>query len=382
NVPYVFDNDSKRYEGKGTYSVNANHTFQGSYIKILNNQANDHFNNVLDLRSVYNRKLPQDLYSINYNGILSPSFFVETRFSGRHFSFIGSGAPTTDLIQGTLVLDRARGNARYWSPTFCGICDPEKRDNVEVFLKGSYFLSSKGVGSHNMVFGYDTFDDKRFANNHQSGSDFRILGTTSIIQGTNVFPQFLGDGSTIIQYNPILQGTLGTNFRTHSLFYNDNWRMNNHLTLNLGLRYDRNHGEDSAGQLVAKDSAFSPRVGVVWDPMGDQNWSVTGSFAKYVAAIANSIADASSAAGNPATFQWAYQGPAINANANGPLVTTDVALQQLFAWFNANGGQSRPFVGTSIPGVATKIVGGLDSPNVIEYAAGVNRQIGSRGAIR
>ena len=87
--------------------------------------------------------------------------------------------------------------------------------------------------------------------------------------------------------------------------------------------------------------------------------------AKYVAAIANSIADASSAAGNPATFQWAYQGPSINANANGPLVTTDVALQQLFAWFNANGGQSRPFVGTSIPGVATKIVGGLDSPNVI-----------------
>ena len=25
-----------------------------------------------------------------------------------------------------------------------------------------------------MVFGYDTFNDKRFANNHQSGSDYRI----------------------------------------------------------------------------------------------------------------------------------------------------------------------------------------------------------------
>jgi len=382
NLPYTFDNDTKRYEGKGTYSINSNHTFQGSYTKIINNQTGDHFGNIMDLRSLDNRKLPQDLYSINYNGILSPKFFVETRFSARHFSFVGSGAPTTDLIQGTLVTDQSRNGTRFWSPTFCGICDPEKRDNNEVFIKGSYFLSSSGVGSHNIIFGYDTFDDKRFANNHQSGSDWRILGTSSIIQGTNVFPQWLPDGSTQIQFNPILTGSLGTNFRTDSAFANDNWRVNSHLTLNLGVRFDHNHGEDSAGQLVAKDSAFSPRLGFVWDPNGEQQWSVTGSFGRYVAGIANSIADSSSAAGNPATFRWAYQGPAINANPSGPLVTTDVALQQLFAWFNANGGQTRPFTATSIPGVATKIPNGLTSPNVLEYAAGVNRQLGTKGAIR
>ena len=54
-----------------------------------------------------------------------------------------------------------------------------------------------------MTFGYDLFNDKRFANNHQSGSDYRILGTSSIIQGTGassvIYPQFLGDGTTIIQ---------------------------------------------------------------------------------------------------------------------------------------------------------------------------------------
>jgi hypothetical protein len=383
NIPYTFDNNQKRYEGNGTFSINSNHTFKGAYTKILNPQNGDHFGNILDVRSLDNRKLPQDYYSINYSGILSPTFFVESRFSARHFSFVGSGAPTTDLIQGTLVIDQSRNGARYWAPTFCGVCTPELRDNNEVFLKGNYFLSRNGIGSHNMVFGYDTFDDKRFANNHQSGSDWRILGTSAIIQNGVVYPQFLGDGTTTqIQYNPILESSLGTNFRTHSLFYNDNWRMNGHVTLNLGVRYDRNHGLDSAGNYVAKDSAFSPRLGVVWDPFGDQNWSVTGSFAKYVAAIANGIADGAAAAGNPATFRWGYFGPSINSNANGPLVTTDVALQQLFAWFNANGGQNRPFTATSIPGVATKIPNGLDSPNVLEYAAGVNRQFGSRAALR
>jgi hypothetical protein len=382
NLAYTSDNNQKRYDGKGTVSYNPNNTFVGEYQKILNPLSNQAFGTVLDQRSLFTEQLPQDLWSINYTGILTPSLLFEGRVSARHFSFVGAGAQSTDLIQGTLLQDRARNSARYWAPTFCGVCTPEDRNNNEVFLKGSYFLSSKGTGSHNMVFGYDTFDDVRLANNHQSGSDWRILGTTSIIQGTNVFPQFLGDGSTIIQYNPITQASLGTNFRTHSVFYNDNWRVNGHLTLNLGLRFDKNHGEDEAHNLVAQDSGWSPRLGLVWDPTGNQVWSVTGSFAKYVAALANSIGDSSSAAGNPATYQWLYQGPSINPIASGSLVTSDAAIAQLFAWFNANGGQNRALVGASIPGVATKIPNGISSPNVFEYAAGVNRQIGSRGAIR
>lgn len=30
------------------------------------------------------------------------------------------------------------------------------------------------------------FDDRRLANNHQSGSDFRILTTSAIIQGRSI----------------------------------------------------------------------------------------------------------------------------------------------------------------------------------------------------
>jgi len=386
NLPYTFTQETRRFEGKGTYSFNPNNTFQGAYTKLIQNETNDTFNTAasMDLRSLDNRQLPQDLFTANYNGILSSNVMVEARVSSRHFSFIGSGAPTTDLIDGTLLLDRARNSTRYWSPTFCGVCDPEKRDNTDVFAKGTYFLSTKGGGSHNMVFGYDLFNDERFANNHQSGSDYRVIGTTSIIaaDGT-IYPQWLPDGTTVIQWNPIPVGSQGTNFRTHSLFYNDNWRVNAHLTANVGIRYDRNHGADSAGRLVAQDAAFSPRAGVVWDPTGDQKWSITGSFAKYVAAISNSIADSSSPAGNPQSLQFVYRGPAINANANGPLIGSADALATLFSWFNANGGANLPLNGApTIPGVTPQIQGSLNSPNNIEYAAGVNRQFGSKAAVR
>jgi outer membrane receptor for ferrienterochelin and colicin len=386
NTPYTFTDETRRFEGKGTFSFNPNNTFQGAYTKIIDNQTNDTFNTSasMDIRSLDNRQLPQDLFTAFYNGILSSNFFVEGRVSSRHFSFIGSGAPTTDLIEGTLLLDRARNSTRYWSPTFCGVCDPEKRDNTDVFAKGTYFLSTKDGGSHNIVFGYDLYNDKRFANNHQSGSDYRIIGTTSIIRPDAIYPQWLPDGTTVIQWNPIPAGSQGTNFRTHSLFVNDNWRVNTRLTANVGLRYDRNRGADSAGRLVAQDSAFSPRAGIVFDPTGDQKWSVTASFAKYVAAISNSIADSSSPAGNPQTFQFVYRGPAINPDANAAtLVAPAAAIAQLFAWYNANGGASLPLNGApTIPGVSPTIQGSLDSPNNLEYAVGVNRQFGSKAALR
>ncbi len=252
----------------------------------------------MDLRSLYTRELPQNLFTVGYSGVLSPSFFLEGRYSLRHFSFIGSGATSTDLIDGTLLIDTARGNLRYWSPTFCGVCDPEKRDNEEIFVKGTYVLSTGGSGSHTMLFGYDNFNDKRFANNHQSGSDYRILGTTSIVRGADIYPRWL-PGSTTIQWNPIAEGSQGTNFRTNALFFNDNWRWTDRVTVNLGLRWDKNQGKDSAGAVVADDSAFSPRVGVVWDPTGKGLWAVTASFAKYVAGLNNSIADSSSARRQP-----------------------------------------------------------------------------------
>src|SRR5262249_24016080 len=157
---------------------------------------------------------------------------------------------------------------------------------------------------------------------------------------------------------------------------NDNWRWNSRVTFNLGVRWDKNHGVDGANQLIANDSGISPRLAVVWDPKGDGKWSVSGSFAKYVASLSNAVADSSSAGGNPATLQFTYLGPSINPDSSAAsLVTPDQALQQLFAWFNANGGTSMVPSASSVPGVSVKIPNSLDSPNVLAYAFGVSRQI-------
>jgi outer membrane receptor for ferrienterochelin and colicin len=387
NIPYVQDVNRKRYELKLTESVTPNHRFQGAYsregLDIVNNSQSA--TTSMDLASLYNASQPTTLFTVNYNGVLSSNVVVEARYSRRTLDLGGAGAPSTDRITGTLLLDRVRGG-RYFAPTFC-VCNNDERNNDDIFIKANYFKPTKNSGSHNLVFGFDSFNDMRRTDNHQSGSDYRINGTTSTIVGTTIFPSWNPGATTVLQYNPISSASLGTNFRTNGLFFNDNWRVNGNVTLNLGVRWDKNHGVDSAGNLVANDGIVNPRVGIVWDPKGDGNWSVSGSISRYTANLSDSVADGSSAAGNPATVQWTYTGAAINP-AGTPaanLISSPAAIQAMFNWCapNAQGycTVAAP-TAASFPGVSVQIPGSLTSPNVRAYAFGVSRQIGNRAAIR
>lgn len=380
-VDYERQLDEKRYEGKLTFSPTTKHTLKAAYSWIDTVENGSKFGNVMDLASVYDRKLPQRLLSANYTGILSPSFFVEAQYSSRSFRFEGSGSQFTDPIQGTLLLDQSRSNNRYNSPTFCGVCGPEERDNQNVVLKASYFLSTGRAGSHNVVGGVDVFDDKRKANNHQSGSDFRIFTTSAIIQGQTIFPVL--DNRTLIRWTPIFEESQGNRFRTISLFLNDQWTLDRHFTFNLGLRYDKNDGEDASGNDVVKDSAWSPRLAATFDPKGDGTWTANVSYAKYVTAIANGVGDSAAAGGQPATIDYEYLGPAVNTGNPASPLPTDEALGILWGWWNANGGTSRPISGTpSVPGVNFRIGDRLSSPNVQEVTLGVSRRLGTRGLVR
>src|SRR5690606_31450221 len=130
-----------RFEGKVSYSLDPNHRVQGAFTKIerdiLNNTCQPTLS--MDLESLEDRSLPEDLFTINYTGVLTGRFFVEARYSQRNQTFVGSGSRFTDLQRGTLVVDPS--GRRYQSPTFCGVCTDEERDNEDIFVKGSYFLS-------------------------------------------------------------------------------------------------------------------------------------------------------------------------------------------------------------------------------------------------
>ncbi|HWB18561.1 MAG TPA: TonB-dependent receptor [Vicinamibacterales bacterium] len=381
NIPYTTGQDESRYEAKVTQSLGMGQRLQVDYIGVSHKDITADTASIvfgaMDLASLVTRELPQRQISAHYTGTFGSRFFVESQYSTRRLAFKHAGGLDTDRIMGTPLLDQQTGGS-WWAPAFCGVCKDEQRNNDEFIAKGNYFISTP-TGAHNITFGYDTFNDRMIEDNHQSASDWQIWSTASTVEDSVVYPVILPGESTYIIYWPLLASSQGTNFRTHALFLQDDWRVDNHLTFNLGVRYDKNHGEDASGHVVANDAIVSPRLGVVWDPTGGGTTTLSASYSRYVAAISNPIASQGSGAGLPAIFAYFYDGDPINADASQPLVPTDQALEQVFAWYDAT--QPDPFQVT-IPGLQTQIRGSLKSPHVDEAAFGVSRTIGDRGAVR
>jgi outer membrane receptor protein involved in Fe transport len=391
NIPYTNGSKETRYEGKLTFSPVQNHTLTGSYIGIKHNYNFSTSIPTSDLASNYDRQLPQELMTFNYNGVLSTNFFLEGAYSRRKFTFENSGGLYTDNVNGTVIRDLALG-VSYNAPIFCGVCGPEKRDNEEFFVKGTYFLSTPGAGSHNIVLGYDNFAGKRLSNNYQSGSNY-ILYTfgASVVQGQNIYPVI--PAGTELDYWPILQASQGSDLKTQSAFINDAWRLNDRLSFNLGVRYDKNDATDAAGNVTSKDSKFSPRLAATYDVTGNGSLRVTASYAQYVAALQETQAGSGATlAGSPADFYWYYDGPGINTGA-GPYLTSQQALTQVFNWFGANGCLPNPLAASckvpqggapSIGGVNVQIRDSLSSPNAKEYVFGIAGNFGksSSGSYR
>jgi len=400
----VYDNvvDDKRYEGKLTWAVTPKHTLKGGFTKRTRDETNNTFGDVMDRASFYDSSGPEDLLSANYTGVLASNFFVEAQYSRRRLSFVGSGARFTDIVKGTMIQDRSRDSARWNSPTFCAVCglseqdiadgklNEEKRNNQNIIVKGSYFLSTSGFGSHNLVFGGDAFEDSRENNNWQSGSEYRLLASNTIIRGESLYPVVLpgtSDRDTAASYilwTPIFEATKGSRLRTYSAFLNDAWRLSDKWSFNAGVRWDKTDEKDQQGNKASDDQAFSPRLAASFDPKANGQWTVNAGFARYVMPVTSGIADLGSGAGRSASFQYVYRGPAINADLNTPNpVAADQALTAIFDWFFANGGTNRPLRSNpSYPGVSRRLSPDLTTPSSWEYSLGLAGKIGSKGSFR
>jgi hypothetical protein len=407
--------EEDRFEVKLTGSVTPSHSLVGTYIEIDQARTNQFFTGAvnIDLGTVSPvRTDPQEIISGNYTGILTPSFFVEALYSEREFLIgVGSGG-VQELIAGTNIIDIVNG-WRYHAPTFCGGCETEQRSNENFRTQGSYFLTTDSVGSHDIVFGYDTFRDIRFSVNHQSGSDFSLntLGTL-IDANNNVYPvvnpvPFAGSatGTRIRWWPPVgLDIARPTKFDTNSIFLNDSWQLNEKWSFNLGVRYDENDGVDSGGNLVADDDSISPRLGASFDTKGDGDLVVHASAGRYTAAVANTRADATSQGGALAGYLVGYGGPAINTDPNcinrGDCVSSADALGIIFDWYFGmgfpnpftSGADSLPadlspearayILAVSIPGPSNVVPDTLRSPSADEITVGVSKRLGTKGSAR
>jgi outer membrane receptor for ferrienterochelin and colicin len=402
NIPFTTVTNDQRVEGKATWSIAQKHTVKAGYTykQLKSNDTYYSSATIMDLDSLIDSETPEKLTSVNYTGIIRPNFFVEAQYSRRQLSFIGSGSRYTDIERGTIIFDRSRSSSRWNSPTFCAVCgadgqlSEEKRDNQNAILKGSYYWSTQRTGAHTIVFGGDVYEDSRQNDNWQSGSGYRLYSNNTIFRGsgadTVLYPVVTPGKTTTassaayIMWNPIFNTSVGSKIRTYSGFLNDAWRLNDHFSFNIGVRFDKSSAKDQAGLKVIDDQVFSPRLAATWSPKGNTSWTVNTGLARYAMSATSAMVDVGSVAGRQSTFRYVYMGPAINQDPNADvLVSAHDALKTVFGWFNANGGTDRPLRDSpTYAGVNRQVGKGVTTPSTWEYTVGTARQIGSKGSVR
>src|SRR6185295_13726419 len=107
-----------------------NHTFQGSYVRNTTEQFQPSFAFSIEDATFNTRKLPNDLFVVNYNGVLSSKLFAEVQYSQKKFSFATNGGTDTNIVTGSPFFDFATGS-HYHAPYFDNT-DPEDRNNRQV----------------------------------------------------------------------------------------------------------------------------------------------------------------------------------------------------------------------------------------------------------
>ena len=221
NIPLHVRRQEKRYEGKLTGSLNAEPPVRWRLHEGRSRRKST-------TRSARRRRwtcaactparLPQDLFTVELQRhpvadvlrrrpVLAAPLQLHRQRLAR--SPISSRA--------RCCIDSARGNLRYWSPTFCGVCDPKKRDNDDEFVKATYFKSTQRQRiAPRSSFGYDTFNDKRVRQQPPVGQRLPHPRhhDRSSADGATIYPAVAAGHRTIIQCNPIADGSQGTNFRT------------------------------------------------------------------------------------------------------------------------------------------------------------------------
>lgn len=214
-------------------------------------------------------------FQVNYTAILSQRLLNEARFSYLH------GDPVTLWEAQVLSTTYTRaGNA----PFTIG----QSRAS-DIFGHQAQFSDtlSWSRGKHYLRFGGSVM-------HHVSGGTGSEPGTA--ILGTFTFNN-AGARSTLpfdqLTLTDVLNYTQPINFGISSYelpqwlltgFVQDSIRLRNDLTVDLGLRYDRQ-------TLTDADSNFAPRIGFGWHPNGDSRTSIRGGYGMYYTQIrANAVA--------------------------------------------------------------------------------------------
>lgn len=152
--------------------------------------------------------------------------------------------------------------------------------------------AAKFLGSHELKAGVDwELQDSRI-DRYQGGGGFRI---SKLVRGGTIYyrhrfyvddraPGFvLGDAST---YRPLVPLTTEPQTDNNSFYVQDSWRALRNLTINAGIRWERQQiGDRDGNTAIDLTDNWAPRIGVVWDFARNGRSKIFGNYGRFYESI-------------------------------------------------------------------------------------------------
>ena len=217
-------------------------------------------------------------WAAQWSGVLRNTWSIEAA-AAKYSSRIDVGTFEMGILDGAPIESLADGKV-YNGATFVGFVErPREQFNVA----SNWFLTF-GQRAHNIKVGYDF-------QNLESGSQFdypnRQYYTAESFDPVTQTPVF-GPNSSRLDFD---SGASTSNGKIHAFFARDKMQLTGRLTLEAGLRFERQTGRSDVGVSTVDTSTLAPRLSGAYDLMGDGKSIVLGSYGRYYQAIIQDFSD-------------------------------------------------------------------------------------------
>ena len=182
---------------------------------------------------------------------MNPNLFASLQYSQKTFQFKNFGG-TSSRIQDSPFLTLTLSPFSHFGQPYFDATDPENRDNRQWAGSLNYYLSTAKLGTHDLKIGGEWFTSISKGGNSQSPTDFVFYADYANDDGAPIYdatghliPSFVGGETLILNWLSVRGAE--SNIETKSVFINDLWRVNKHLTANIGFRYEKVDGEGPEG---------------------------------------------------------------------------------------------------------------------------------------
>jgi outer membrane receptor for ferrienterochelin and colicin len=215
-------------------------------------------------------------YSLRWDGLLGPSLAMSAQ--GARHEERNSISPSTDEGDTIEYIDSRNDN--FQTGGF-GLIQ-KKNFQRDHYLVNATIFSLK---NHEFKTGVEYEEDSATVTKRMSGGQQVTIFDNPTNPARPIYQHFYWTtpDASLDPFNaPISALNASPEHNIWTAYLQDRWSVLPELTLNLGIRWDRQEIIDASGETrITLDEDFAPRLGVIWTPGRDRKTKIFGSFGLY-----------------------------------------------------------------------------------------------------